>query len=117
MVRVNLPASGTETLHLMEMSVHTASVNPASGEVNEEVSVPSSTRAISLFIQDQLAGKTVQLPPSKYHCANEQDALSLRNYQIQHHQTLRALRVQLRRQYQSPSATVYNFSFRVRAVF
>jgi hypothetical protein len=50
MVRVNLPASGTETLHLMEMSVHTASVNPASGEVNEEVSVPSSTRAISLFI-------------------------------------------------------------------
>jgi hypothetical protein len=24
------------------------------------------------------------LPPSKYHCANEQDALSLRNYQIQY---------------------------------
>jgi hypothetical protein len=79
MVRVNLPASG-----LMEMSVHTATVNTASGEVNEEVSVPSSTRALTLFLQDQTAGKTIQLPPSKYHALEENDALSLRNYQIQY---------------------------------
>jgi hypothetical protein len=84
MVRVNLPASGTETLHLMEMSVHTATVNQASGEINEEVSVPSSTRALTLFLQEQTAGKTIQLPPSKYHGSVESDALTLRNYQIQY---------------------------------
>jgi hypothetical protein len=84
MVRVNLPTSGTETLHLMEMSVHTATVNTASGEVNEEVSVPSSTRAITLFLQDQTAGKNTTCPPSKFHALAESNALSLKNYQIQY---------------------------------
>jgi hypothetical protein len=68
----------------MEMSVHTATVNTASGEVNEEVSVPSSTRAITLFLQDQTAGKNTTCPPSKFHALAESNALSLKNYQIQY---------------------------------
>ena len=58
MVRTNLPSSGVETLHLMEMSVHTANVAAGAGaEVNEEMTVPPSTRAISCFLQDTRAGK------------------------------------------------------------
>jgi hypothetical protein len=85
MVRVNLPASGVETLHLMEMSVHTVNAKSGVGvEINEEVSVPSSTRAISVFLQDARAGKNSQMPPSKYGIAGSQTGLTLRNYQIQY---------------------------------
>lgn len=85
MVRTNLPASGVETLHLMEMSVHTinqkADVNV---EINDEVSVPSSTRALTLFLQDAQAGKHSDVPPSKYAVVNSLSALTVRNYQIQY---------------------------------
>ena len=84
MVRTNLPSSGVETLHLMEMSVHTANRNNGStAEINEEMSVPSSTRAISCFLQDQRAGKNTLFPPSRF-CAGEGDELNLRNYQVQY---------------------------------
>ena len=86
MVRTNLPASGVETLHLMEMSVHTVNARAGNGvEINEEVSVPSSTRALTVFLQDARAGKHSQIPPSKYGVAGDPtSALTLRNYQIQY---------------------------------
>jgi len=88
MVRVNLPASGVETLHLMEMSVHTVNAKSEGVsvvEINEEVSVPSSTRAISVFLQDARAGKTSQIPPSKFGISGDpSSALTLRDYQIQY---------------------------------
>ena len=86
MVRTNLPASGVETLHLMEMSVHTVNARQgANEEINEEVSVPSSTRALTLFLQDARAGKHSGCPPSKFQIAeNLTSALTLRNYQIQY---------------------------------
>jgi hypothetical protein len=85
LVRVNLPASGVETLHLMEMSVHSANAPKGTIDINEEVSVPSSTRAITLFLQDQLAGKTTSVPPSKFHLAGYNiEAIGLENYQIQY---------------------------------
>ena len=85
LVRTNLPASGVETLHLMESSVHT--VNAPAGnpkEINEEVSVPSSTRALSLFLQDTRAGRHSSLPPSKFGVVNSNSALTIRDYQIQY---------------------------------
>lgn len=86
LVRTNLPASGVETLHLMESSVHT--VNAPKGnpkEINEEVSVPSSTRALSLFLQDTRAGRHAGLPPSVFGVAeNPLSALSIKDYQIQY---------------------------------
>ena len=87
MVRTNLPASGVETLHLMEMSVHTVNAPAGGDEINEEVSVPSSTRALSVFLQDTRAGKHSSVPPSKFHIAgdgNEASALTLQSYQIQY---------------------------------
>lgn len=83
-VRTNVPATGDEKIQLMEMSVHTA--NNATGaavEINEEVSVPSSTRAITMFIQDQQAGVDTRIPPSLFK-ENNNDELTLRNYQIQY---------------------------------
>lgn len=85
MVRTNLPASGVETLHLMEMSVHTINQKADTNvEINDEVSVPSSTRALTLFLQDAQAGKHSDIPPSKYGIVNDLSSLSLRNYQIQY---------------------------------
>jgi len=87
LVRVNLPSSGVETLHLMEMSVSTANVDTSGGEINEEVSVPSSTRAITLFVQDQTAGKTTAIPPSKFHVAGanaNENANKIQSYQIEY---------------------------------
>jgi hypothetical protein len=103
MCRVNLPSSGEETLHLMEMDMYTANINGSSSvvngrqtgqsrEVNEEFTVPSSTRALTMFIQDQVAGKNTSCPPSRFHNAFDvvndaetyRDALSIKNYQIEY---------------------------------
>ena len=88
MCRVNLPSSGEEILHLMEMDVYTANLNAVTN-INEEFTVPSSTRALTLFMQDQKAGKDTSVPPSRFHnvYANgtvNTDALTLRNYQIEY---------------------------------
>jgi hypothetical protein len=86
LVRTNLPASGVETLHLMESSVHTVNApHGAPKEINEEVSVPSSTRALSLFLQDTRAGRHTGLPPSVFGVAEApSSALTIRDYQIQY---------------------------------
>lgn len=86
MVRTNLPASGVETLHLMEMSAHTLNVKSGTNhETNEEVSVPSSTRALTMFLQDAQAGKISTVPPSLFHVSEKfHNSLSLKDYQIQY---------------------------------
>lgn len=86
LVRVNLPSSGVETLHLMEMSVHTGNVPSGSSDnIDEEFSVPSSTRALTMFIQDQQAGKTTSVPPSKFHIAGvNAEAITIKDYQIEY---------------------------------
>lgn len=87
LVRVNLPSSGVETLHLMEMSVHTGNVGTGSNanNIDEEFSVPSSTRAITMFLQDQQAGKTTSVPPSKFHIAGDNaEAITIKDYQIEY---------------------------------
>jgi hypothetical protein len=84
MVRTNVASTGNDVLVLHEMSVHTVNASGDS-EINEEVSVPSSTRALSVFLQDGRAGKHSGIPPSKFHVAEDEDsALGLRSYQIQY---------------------------------
>ena len=53
MCRVNLEASGKEEIHLMEMEVMNYTMDGRGGAVpiNQEFTVPSSTRAITMFIQ------------------------------------------------------------------
>lgn len=86
MARVNLASSGPDELLLTEMSVHSKPISQ--GQVNNidmEISVPSSTMALTVFLQDQQAGKIPHVPPSKFHLAgNNEDALSLNDYQIEY---------------------------------
>ena len=57
--------------------------------INQEFTVPSSTRAITMFIQDQSAGKDTSCPPSRFtnKCDAKDgslDALGLHDYQIEY---------------------------------
>ena len=86
MARVNLASSGPDELLLTEMSVHSKPIQAGGfSNIDMEVSVPSSTMALTLFLQDQQAGKLPHVPPSKFHLAgNNEDALSLDDYQIEY---------------------------------
>jgi len=86
MVRTNLASSGPDELLLTEMSVHSKPITKGQVDnIDMEVSVPSSTMALTLFLQDQQAGKIPHVPPSKFHLAgNNEDALSLDDYQIEY---------------------------------
>jgi hypothetical protein len=81
-VRTNHGSSGIETLKLTECSVNTFNVNDQS-EINEELSVPSTTKAISCWLQHATAGKNTLYPPSRFRTAGK-DELTLQNYQIQY---------------------------------
>ena len=85
-VRCNLAASGTVEHVLYEMSVHNGNVPKGTVDnIDLEITVPSSTRALTMFLQDQQVGKFTTLSPSKFHLAgNNQDALSLVDYQIEY---------------------------------
>ena len=50
------------------------------------MTVPSSTRALTLFIQDQSAGKDTSVPPTRFtnKYPHFTDALNLKNYQIEY---------------------------------
>jgi hypothetical protein len=88
MCRVNLEASGKEEIHLMEMEVmnYTMDGKGVNIPINQEFTVPSSTRAITMFIQDQSAGKKRSVPPSRFTNAYPytSNALSMHDYQIEY---------------------------------
>ena len=71
--------TGTETLHLME---HQIQSKPLTGNENMlDFTVPSSTKAISIFVQSGGAGSTTEMPPSRFCCVGEQER-SLKSVQI-----------------------------------
>jgi hypothetical protein len=87
MCRVNLDSSGKEEIHLMEMEVMNANIAIAANtNINQEFTVPSSTRAVTMFIQDQNAGKETSCPASRFtnKAPYQLDALNLRDYQIEY---------------------------------
>ena len=88
LVRANIPSSGTERFQLMEMAVQSTNVAKNTTAINEEVNLPSSTRAVSLFLQDATAGKHTAIPPSKFHVTGPValpiSACQLQSYQIQY---------------------------------
>jgi hypothetical protein len=85
---VNLDASGKEEIHLMEMEVmnYTMAGDGGGIPINQEFTVPSSTRAVTMFIQDQSAGKNTSCPPSRFTNARPfgEDALYMHDYQIEY---------------------------------
>jgi hypothetical protein len=72
-VKVDIPVSGVETLHLMEMNVQSKPLNAGASDTLLDFTVPPSTKAISVFVQASNAGSSTQVPPSKFKVADRSD--------------------------------------------
>jgi hypothetical protein len=64
--KIDIPATGVETLHLMEHQVLTKAINNVSGENLLDFTVPSSTKAISVFVQSGDSGTNTQITPNMF---------------------------------------------------
>jgi hypothetical protein len=71
--KVNIASTGVETLHLMEHQVLTKSITNVMGENLLDFTVPSSTKAISVFVQSGDSGTTTQIPPSLFKTKDASD--------------------------------------------
>ena len=74
-------ASGTEVLHLMEHQIQSKPLGGA-GDKNFDFTVPSSTKAISIFVQSGNAGSNTLTPPSKFCCPTNDAERYLRSVQV-----------------------------------
>ena len=74
-------ASGTEVLHLMEHQIQSKPLGGA-GDKNFDFTVPSSTKAISIFVQSGNAGSTTLTPPSKFCCGDADQERTLKSIQV-----------------------------------
>jgi hypothetical protein len=64
---MDVSPTGTEVLHLMEHQVQSKPLGGA-GDKNFDFTIPSSTKAISIFIQSGAAGTSTMCPPSVLGC-------------------------------------------------
>ena len=64
---MDVSPTGTEVLHLMEHQVQSKPLGGA-GDKNFDFTIPSSTKAISIFIQSGAAGTNTMCPPSVLGC-------------------------------------------------
>ena len=65
--------TGVETLHLMEQQIQTKTLSEGVNETLLDFTVPSSTKAITLFVQSGKAGNTTKLTPSTFKALNGSD--------------------------------------------
>jgi hypothetical protein len=78
-VKMAIP-DGVSTLSLMEASVISKTIG--AGEELRDFTVPASTKAISVFVQDQAAGSTATNPPTKYTIGTEDAERQLESLQL-----------------------------------
>jgi hypothetical protein len=71
--KVDLPATGVETLQLLEHQVLTKSMTNRMGDNLLDFTVPSSTKAISVFVQSGDAGTNTLMPPNLFKCKDDSD--------------------------------------------
>jgi hypothetical protein len=84
-VKVNIPATGTQILHLMEHQVMSKAI-PQAGENLLDFTVPSSTKAISVFVQSGDAGTNTQITPNMFKTKDGSD-LELSSIQLSYANT------------------------------
>lgn len=70
-VKVDIPTTGVDTLHLMEMQVQSKGFSGADQIL--DFTVPPSTKAISVFVQSGDAGSNIQIPPSTFKTKDQSD--------------------------------------------
>ena len=80
LVRVNVPPSMTQQYEFSEIQIMT---KPATSSTNNQLtfSVPPSTYALAVYVQDNVAGSSTVVPPSRFKAADESDE-NLENIQI-----------------------------------
>tara|TARA_R110000782_G_scaffold206115_1_gene294357 strand:+ start:1864 stop:3396 length:1533 start_codon:yes stop_codon:yes gene_type:complete len=72
--KVDLPATGVETITLMEHQVLSKTIDQLNGDNLLDFTVPSSTKAISVFVQSGDAGTNTQITPNMFKTKNGSDA-------------------------------------------
>ena len=83
LVTADIPTSGVETMHLMEMQVQSKGLTSASGNNLLDFTVPPSTKAISIFVQSQDSGSNTLVPHTLFKTKNQSDE-DMRSIQIQY---------------------------------
>jgi hypothetical protein len=83
LVTADIPISGVETMHLMEMQVQSKGLTSASGNNLLDFTVPPSTKAISIFVQSQDSGSNTLVPHTLFKTKNQSDE-DMRSIQIQY---------------------------------
>ncbi len=72
--KVDISATTTKELHLMEHQVLSKTIDQLSGDNLLDFTVPSSTQAISVFVQSGDAGTNTQITPNMFKTKNGSDA-------------------------------------------
>jgi hypothetical protein len=72
-VKVDIPVTGVETLHLMEMQIQSKSLPGGRNDSLLDFTVPPSTKAISIFVQSNKAGNDTQIPSSVFKAIDRSD--------------------------------------------
>jgi hypothetical protein len=80
-VRVAIPATGTETLHMMETQIQSKKITSQTGDNFLDFTVPPSTKALTVWVQSNDAGTNPQVPPSMFKTKDGSD-LDLRSIQL-----------------------------------
>lgn len=80
-VSTQIPPSGTDTLHLMEMQVQSKQMASGGNSSILDFTLPPSTKAISVFVQAGDAGNNTLVPSTLFKTADASD-LGLKNIQI-----------------------------------
>lgn len=83
MVTTQIPSTGTEVLHLMEMQVQS---KPLSGGANNNLldfTLPPSTKAITLFVQSGDGGSNTLIPSTLFKTKDQSDE-NMQSVQIQY---------------------------------
>jgi hypothetical protein len=78
--KMDVSPTGTDVLHLMEHQVQSKPVRD--GEGNFDFTIPSSTKAISIFVQGSTAGADTRIPPSNFKSTTVGDDLALQSLQV-----------------------------------
>lgn len=71
-VKMDISPTGTDVLNLMEHSVQSKTLH-AAGEANLDFTIPTSTKAITVFVQSNTANTNTFVPPSNFKCLLGED--------------------------------------------
>lgn len=80
-VKVDIPTTGVETLHLMEMQLQSKTITSRTGDNMLDFTVPPSTKALTVWVQSADSGTNTQIPPSMFTTKDRSD-LNLRSIQL-----------------------------------